>query len=186
MASLKYFESGPAPDFGPELVTQLKVLCPNIFLVCFRDKNKNVMVYQARVANGVLLDPPVESYWLNLEPSYRDSRRKKGIVHDREEQNFLDRRFAWGFESKRASDKECSFCFKNFNHPMTVKLTPKGAKLFAVKDGRKYFIRTLYVEASENIKLLNLKDNVKSLCVHGLDVTTKPYRPAKSYLKGGP
>jgi len=182
----KYFEDGPAPEFGAELVTRLKALCPHIFLVCFRDKNQNVMIYQARVADGKLLDPPVESYWLVLEPSYLAARRKSGIVHDREEQSFLDRKFAWGYGATRLSDTEASFHFKNFANPMTVKVSPKGSKLFSVIDGRKYFLRTIFVKASENIKLLNIRDNLKSLCINGLDVTAKPYLKAKLYLKGGP
>lgn len=182
----KYFEDKQAPDYGPELVTKLKAICPYIFLVCFRNKNKNVMVYQLRVEEGKIADPPIEYYWLNLEPSYRESRRRKRIMHDRESPSFLDNKVAWGYESKRISDTECSFKFKNFDQAMTVKLDSKGAKLFASKDGHKYFVRTLFITASENIKMINLRDNVKSLCVHGFDITNKPYKSVKVYLKGGP
>lgn len=179
----RYFEDGPAPDFGNNLITELKKKCPFIFLVCFRDKNKNVVIYQARVENNKLLDPPVEAYWLNLEPSYRDARTKQKIMHDREELGFLDHKFAWGFEQKKKSDTEALFQFNNFKHPMTVKVNNNGAQLFASKDNRKYLVRSLYIAASENIKIFNLKDNVKELYLSGTDITSKPYKPAKVQLK---
>ena len=183
----RVFEDGHAPDFSTHLVKDLKDRCPHIFMVCFRDKNQNVMVYQACVdAHGKLLDPPVEAYWLNLEPSYRQARKAKGIHHDREDLSFLDRTLAWGFETKRRNDHTADFKFKQFDLTMTVKANTKGAKLLAVMDEKKYFLRSLTVKASENLHLLNIRDNLKSLCVYGLDITKKPFVKIQHYLKGKP
>jgi hypothetical protein len=182
----KYFEDGHAPDFGDNLISQLKAKCPYIFLVCFRDKNKNVMIYQARVEHGKLLNPPIEAYWLNLEPSYREDRKKQNIHHDREEQSFLDKKFAWGFEQKRISDTEAKFKFSNASEAeMTVKLSSSSneAQLFFKHQQRKYLIRSLYITASENIQIFNIRNNVKSLSLSGTDITAKPYKPAKIQLK---
>lgn len=179
----KYFEDGPAPQYGPNLIAELKKKCPYIFLVCFRDKNQNVVVYQARVENGKLLHPPIEAYWLILEPSYQKARLSKRITHDREELNWMDHKFAWGFEQSRISDTEAKFEFKNFPHAMTVKLQSDSAQLCAAKNNRKYLIRSLYVAASEDIHIFNLQNNVKELYLVGVDITEKPYKPAKVYLK---
>jgi len=181
----RYFEDGPAPNYGDDLVAQLKVKCPFVFLVCFRDKNKNVMIYQASVENGKLANPPIESYWLNLEPSYREARKKKNIHHDREEQGFLDKKFAWGFEQKRISDAEATFTFLNFPETvMTVKLSPnkQEAQLFCKYQDRKYLLRSLFIAASEDIHIFNLRKNVKTLYLNGTDITSKPYKPIKYQL----
>ena len=181
----KSFEDGPAPAYSSELVADIRRRCPNVLLVCLRDKNKNVVIYEARVKDGKLLDPPIDAYWLILEPSYQEPRRRQGIRHDREELGLLDRQFAWGFDQKRLSDTEASFSFKAFKHPLTVKVG-KDAYLFAAKEGRKYILQQMYVRASENIKILNLSDNIRSILLKGLDITQKPYKPAEIYLKGGP
>lgn len=184
----KSFEDGPAPAYGHGFVAALRKRCPNVFLVCFRDKNRNVVVYEARTHDGKLLDPPVDAYWLILEPSYQEPRRRKGVRHDREELGFLDHRFAWGYEQKRLSDTEAQFSFKAFPHPLTLKVSPQthDTHLFASKDQRKYLLQQMYVKASEDIKILHLSDNVRSILLKGLDITHKPYQPAELYLKGGP
>lgn len=182
----KSFEDGPAPSYDKDLVAKIRRRCPHVFMVCFRDKNRNVVVYEARVKDRKLLDPPVNAYWLILEPSYQDPRRQKGLHHDREELGFLDHKFAWGYEQKRLSDHEASFSFKAFPFPLTVKLTEQNTYLFAVKDQTKYLFQQMYVRASDNLHFLNMSDNVRSIVVKGMDITTKPYKAAELYLKGGP
>lgn len=188
MSSVKHFEEGAAPEYNKDLVTEIRKRHPHVFMVCFRDKNRNVVVYEARVENGKFLDPPVDAYWLILEPSYQEPRRKQGILHDREELGFLDHKFAWGFESKRLSDTDAQFSFKAFKHNMTVKISDnrKESYLLASKDGKNYLLKQMYVRASDNLKLLNPSDNVKSILLKGLDITKKPYSSAEVYLKGGP
>ena len=177
------FEDGKAPQFGDNLVTDIRKRAPHVFLICFRSKNKHVVVYEAQVKDGKFLDPPVVGYWLILEPSYQEAR--KHISHDREELNYLDHKFAWGFETKRVSDKEASFSFSMFKHPMTVKISENGemSQLFTVKDEKKYLIRQLYVEASDNFHLRNIRDNVKSLTLQSVDITNKPYQVCSVRLK---
>lgn len=185
MAQPLPFTTGRAPKYSDNLAQELKALNPHIFLVCFRSKNKNVVVYQARVSNdGVLLDPPVDAYWLILEPSYQRERKRQGIRHDREELGRLDKMFAWGFETKRETDTSASFKFAMFDHDLHIRVDTKGAKLFTTHSSKKYYIRTLYIESSEHIKLMNIRDNVKRLLVDGFDITTEPYRPATVVLKG--
>jgi len=181
------FEDGPAPAYGADLIAQLKEKCPQVFMVCFRNKNKNVVVYQARTSpDGLrLLDPPVEGYWLILEPSYQETRKNQGILHDREELSFLDRTVAWGFECKRDSDTNATFAFKNqIEARMVLKYSPiTGAQLFIAHESRGYNLRSLYIEASEEIQLFNLRDNVRELYLNALDITQKPHQAKRVYLK---
>jgi hypothetical protein len=180
------FEDGPAPAYSSDLVTHLKAACPHIFLICFRNKNHNVVVYQANVVNGVFQDPPVSCYWLILEPSYQVDRRARGIHHDREELNYVERTVGFSYEATRVSDKECKFAFTNFPQTMTIKIGESGAQLFGVRDGRKYLVRSMYIESPESVNLFNLSDNVKTLYLNALDITAKPFQVTKVYLKGSP
>lgn len=185
---VKSFEDGPAPPYTEDLVAEIRRRCPYVFLICFRDKNRNVVIYEARVKDQKLLDPPVDAYWLLLEPSYQEPRKQKGIPHDREELSYVDHQFAWGFEQRKVSDKEASFSFRAFPHPLTVKLSDQGttARLFAAKDGKKYVLQQLYVKASEHFNLFKLSDNVRSILVKGMNITRTPYHKDEFYLKGGP
>lgn len=47
-------------------------------------------------------------------------------------------------------------------------------------------LQQMYVKASENIKLVNLQDNVKSILFKGVDLSAKPYRPAQIYMRVAP
>ncbi|EPY40534.1 hypothetical protein AGDE_03394 [Angomonas deanei] len=39
---------------------------------------------------------PIHAYFINLEPSYIEARRKKGILHDCDDLNFIERTMAYG------------------------------------------------------------------------------------------
>jgi hypothetical protein len=187
MAHLKSFENGPAPAYSNNLVDDIRKQCPNIFMVCMRNKNRNVVVYEARISeNKTLLDPPITAYWLILEPSYQEPRRKSGITHDREELAYIDHMFAWGFHAKRLSDTEAHFSFKAYEKDLTLRLVDGVPYLFSLKGPKKYLLQQMYVKASENMHLMRLSDNVASIMIKGLCIDTKPYEPVSVYLKGGP
>ena len=180
----RYFETDQCPEFGDNLVSKIRAICPFVFLICYRNKNKNIVVYQLRVQDGKLLDPPIESYWLIFEESYQQARRKQNIQHNREELSYLDHLFAWGFNQQRISDKEASFSFKNHNHPMVVKLINNEACLFTNWKDKKYMLRSLWIDTSDEIKLLNIQDNVRELSLSGLDITEKNnHKPSTIFLK---
>ncbi len=186
MSRLKAFEDKPAPVFGDNLFARVKEVCPDVFLICFRSKNKNVVVYQARVQDGKLMDPPVEAYWLILEPSYQAERRSRNIMHDREDLGFFDVTFAWGFSQERQNDTTAKFAFDRFKHDCTIKITPKGAQLFTIKNDSKYLLRSMFVEASESINIQNLQDNCKMLYFSCMNISKHPPTAETVYIKGGP
>jgi len=176
----KYFYNCKSPPFSENLYEELRNRCPYVFLICFRTKNKNVVIFQARVKNDKLLNPPVVGYWLLLEPGY-----SKNNEYDREELSFADNAFAYGFHSQWLNDYEAIFEFNNFNQKIHIKLSDKGLFAFAHRNNRKYLLRSLFIDASENLHLLKLSDNVKSISVSCLDITSQPYQPARIFIKGG-
>lgn len=185
-SNFRYFENGPAPKWGDDMFGKIKQACPLVFLICCRNKNKNIVIYQARVDSQNNLDEtPIESYWLLLEPSYQEKQRSNNIMHDREDLGFLDTTFAWGFEQKRMSNSQCMFKFKNFKEQdMVVQVKNGNANLFVEKMNRKFMIRSLYISASDDLHILNPRNNVQELYLNYLEITKKPYKAGKIYWNG--
>jgi hypothetical protein len=159
---------------------QIKDRCPGVFMVCMRSKNKNVVLYELKLDQAGKIVPgtsPIEGYWLILEPSYQVPRTRQGITHDREALSWLDTNFAWGFSQQRISDTEAEFRFSNFPDLLfCVKTDSKGANAFIKWNGQKYLARSFFIEASDNINILNLKKNFKALKFNCINITQKPYR----------
>jgi hypothetical protein len=163
------------------LMSEISDRCPGVFLVCFRSKNKNVVVYEA-------VGDRVHGYWLILEPSYREERRKKGILHDREEFGLLDHQFAWYFIAKSEGDGKLAFQFGPYpDRKIQVMIGKDGsAKAFykCPVTKRVFLLRSMYIQASEQIYLLDLKKNVSLLYFNVIDVNSK--QADKLYIVGGP
>jgi Domain of unknown function (DUF4833) len=169
------FLDKPGPDPGPSFVSEVKKRGPNVFLIFFRNKNKNAVIYEANVVDGKInKNKPVEIYWLDVDPKYRESTRSKGIMHDRIELTSFENTFVYGLNVEIISDVELQITFKaDSSTPMRVKISPKSSSLYVVKDGTTYMIRSAYVAATENINLIRLRDNVSELTFHVVNMTTK-------------
>ncbi|KAK7200119.1 hypothetical protein NESM_000061900 [Novymonas esmeraldas] len=76
-----------------------------------RSKNANVVAYTANLANPVTServgsgigqhcvlrrDDPLHAYFVNLEPSYVEDRRRKGVEYDCDDLNMIERTMAYG------------------------------------------------------------------------------------------
>ena len=70
---------------------------PNIFLVISRNKNKNLMVYEAVLDATKRKLLGIVQYWLDIEPSYVAKARAQGRFHDRDEICKLDL-FGYGLQ----------------------------------------------------------------------------------------
>jgi hypothetical protein len=164
-----------APNPGKEFVSEVKKRCPNVFLIIFRNKNLNVVVYELNVKDGkVNTEKPVDVYWLDVDPAYRNITRSKNISHDRVELNHFDNTFVYGVNSEFINDRECQIRFKaDSSTPMRVKLSGTGASLYVVKDHDIFLIRSAYVAATENINLVRLRDNVTELTFQVMNVKTR-------------
>ena len=179
------FKESRAPDFGPHLVKEIMALYPSVFLIVMRAKNQNVMIYEANIVDGKFdRQNPVDIYWLNLEPSYRESRDKSGIYTDREEINLFERNLVWDAECSILNDREIKFHLKVDPHPMRVKIAeckPKPgekqkkykANLFTVWNKEGFLLRSCYVAATENFLLPNIRDNLKELVFSAISTKGK-------------
>lgn len=176
---MSVFQDKSIPDFHDkmDLVKYIYKTNPNVFLVCFRDKNKNVLLCQVNTDQQGQIEEknPVSVYWLILEPSYRDKRRKKGIMHDYEEMMMIERTLVYSYKVEWKNHHKVNFSFKQLPIPITVHKVQvdKPAQGFATHEGEKYYLKYIYIESSENLALLNLADNVKQIMVSGINVKTK-------------
>jgi hypothetical protein len=172
------FKVGPAPSFGPDLVKEIKKLKPNVFLVLMRSTNKNVVLYEANIVNGVFdKHNPVDVYWLELENTienqYLQKRRSKGITNDRDELNYFEKNYGYGCDVTFINPKDLKLVLKCDPHPFRVKTTGLETKMFTVFDGTPYLLRSGYLEATKKINLLNLKSNMKDLTFNAINLKTK-------------
>jgi hypothetical protein len=85
----------------------------NIFLFVERSLNKNIVVYESILEQpeggagplsnhnvGLSLSEPVKAYWLDIDPAYVEKRRKKGVMTDVEELNFIEKKMAYGLSAE--------------------------------------------------------------------------------------
>jgi len=71
-----FFQRNPAPPYQENYGLNLQKRHGLIFLCMTRDTNKNVIVYELNVRNGILnRKTPVLIYWLDIDPKYRRKRR---------------------------------------------------------------------------------------------------------------
>lgn len=134
MLSLKSFSTDEFPDpslKGLDAVPKIQKLQPNIFATFVRDSNGNVLVMESIIENHCIVN--IEVYWLMLEPSYRESRRKKGISHDREEMNLIERVTGYGHTVlEKTSDTRWKIQMKNLpTLPVIIQYFPKKNKTVA-------------------------------------------------------
>lgn len=169
------FLKGPAPA-----ADKIKAQAPSVFLVCFRSKNANVVVYEANLQEDGTLHPdqPVVGYWLLLEESYRNARSE---THDREEFSYIDEKFAWGFHARRTSPHKAEFSFNQYpslRMSVQVQSSTQTARVFMEWKGRKYLLQSLYISASERWRL-RPADNFQFMHLKTVDITERPYKPRK-------
>jgi hypothetical protein len=176
------FEDCEAPSPGPDFMKQVKAKCPNVFMVFFRSKNENVVVYEAKTIHGKF-DPihPVDVYWLDIDPKYRANRRKDHIMHDRSDLTTFESSHVFGVTVKLINDQEAELRFvaDTTQHPCRIKVNDKGAKLLTLYKANKeskeemYLIRSAYVAATEPPNLLHLSSNVKELSINAILLRTQ-------------
>ncbi len=128
-----------------------------------RSKNRNRVYYDANFnSNGSLnIEHPIDAYWLNLEKDYGK----------REEMNFIEEKFAYGYKSKKINDKMFEIKLKAYSErPLILFLDYKSkAKLYAVIKGKQAYLHCLYVKATDR----GLATKVQYVELFGVDIQTK-------------
>lgn len=87
-----------APPMDPYIEEYLgKLGNDRIAFVISRNKNKNIVVYEAKLSGDALdASEPITVYWLDIDPEYQKKARAKGKDHDREELNWIEKKMAYG------------------------------------------------------------------------------------------
>ncbi len=168
------------------LLAEIQKLYPSVIFIAYRSKNENIVVYELIRKPDKTLG--VDVYWLMLDNAYRSVRRQSGILHDREELSLLDTQVAYGVTTTQMTDTNLlmrwngSFVMKQMI-PFNIEVNPENMTARAILDGHKY-IRSLFIQAFENMNIRNLMDNIVALKANYIDLNTNtPHTiDALSYL----
>ncbi len=172
--SFKSFEN-PAHNLTfskDRLLLEIQKLYPSVIFIAYRSKNENIVVYE-------LVRKPdksytIDVYWLMLDNAYRTIRRQSGIMHDREELSLLDTQVAYGVTTTQMTDQTLlmrwngSFILKQMI-PFTIEIDTVHHTGRAIIDGHKY-IRSIFIQAFENMNIRNLSDNLVALKANYIDL----------------
>lgn len=95
------FKNGPVPfhTMGNAAVDDIYKARPHAFCVFTRNKNGNVVVLENTTemkGNRMVID----TYFLDLEPKYKEASRKAGRIHDRDELSWIAWMNAYGFDQE--------------------------------------------------------------------------------------
>lgn len=169
------FSVKPAPNYSATIYADIKRECPGVFMVLLRAKNHNIVVYEAKITNGVLnRENPVDVYWLDIDEAYRKPRRAQGIQHDRTEMSPWEYSTIFGVTWEFVNDKELLLNFVVEQHPIRIVIDDLGAKMFTSYQGKQYWVRSVYVAANDQKpNLFHLRSNVQELSFSGYNYTTK-------------
>ena len=108
-------------DESKELLYHKHIVCQ-----IQRSKNDNRVMYMANMTKDGKLNPaePLKAFWLKIEKSYIEKRRKSGIKDDRTELTFMENNMAYGITTVAQNDEKtefqvfssfCSSDFRSFN-----------------------------------------------------------------------
>lgn len=114
---------------GIEAVDTILKEKPNVWCIFARSKNGNLAIHEAEVKGNTITGH--DSYWLDLEPSYREAARARGRTHDRDEFSMADRVQAYGFnEEVLGPDKRIVRIRSYPERAITVKLEKSGVHAY--------------------------------------------------------
>ena len=62
-------------DYTKSNLNEVKSSNPNILFAIARSKNKNMVMYEAKMEGDKLAATPLEGYWLDIDPEYQAAAR---------------------------------------------------------------------------------------------------------------
>lgn len=151
--SFKSCEFQPNDVYGADAVPHVFRQNSNVFGTFVRDKNGNIVVFEA-ITNGNTIDH-IDSYWLDIEPSYRAATRARGQKHDRVELNMFDRR-GYGFSEKRIAPDQIMVTMNQLpKAPITVVKKAKGVDAYVKLnvDGTDRMCKLKYIHVHDTTTL---------------------------------
>jgi hypothetical protein len=156
----------PVPNVnGKVAVPHIYTHCSNMFAAIVRNKNGNVVVLEGLVANNSKLEG-IDTYWLDLEPSYMDAARKRGRAHDRDEFGFWDKQ-AYGSTFKRISDTRLQVTMNQVpDKNITVALEKNGVNAYVTLYGELCRLNYIYVH---DVFTLGIVPKVEYVEIHAFN-----------------
>ena len=159
------FADGPFPYNlrGADAVDAILKLKPNVWCIFVRKQNGNVALHEARL-NGRGHIVGHDSYWLDLEPTYRASAREKGRKHDRDEFKPWDH-LGYGFSVETKEERPTS---------QTVRISQHKERSVVVKAEGKHGVNA-YVKINNEVCRLryifveNSGHTVSHIELHGIN-----------------
>eukprot|EP01083_Nonionella_stella_P046282 123901_1 len=145
-----------------------------------RSKNKNVVVYEANKQSDHYNE--VLGYWLDIDPEYVKANRKKGIMTDRAELTFIEKKMAYGYNlvTDEQSKKTKTYKLSIVSVPeMEINLiTDKDGKPHAITiiNGKQCYLRKIYVATQESWYGM---PKVLHVIIVGIEVETGDIQSAK-------
>ncbi len=126
-----------------------------------RNKNANIVVYEANLTNDGLIDAknPASAYWVMKA----EDGRREGLTS-------LERSHAYGFSTRVDSDRRAMWLWlvADRSHPIRVTVSERGTvRAEAPINGRRAFLQKIYVKASSG-----LIPSVEYIEIFGTDVYT--------------
>lgn len=113
-------------EVGAAAIPLIQAQCPRVFLCVTRSKNGNIFCYEAVLNAHTGHLEGVQSFWLDLEPSYKAAARQRGRPHDRDEMSRFDT-VAYGFTFKPLTAHTGSFRMDRApEHEMFVRVSADG------------------------------------------------------------
>jgi hypothetical protein len=140
---------------GKNAVSDIYRADPNVFLIMVRNYNQNLVCFRGNLDNQ-RNSTHIESFWLDIDPKYKEKARKQGKNDDYVEFNKIDR-YAYGIKILR-------------------KITAKTWKLsFARLPGQELTVSVGKHGISSYIEAPQEKDKPKTIIkIHHLFVHDKP------------
>lgn len=160
------FVDGPFPYEnlrGAAAVDAILKLKPNVWCIFVRKQNGNLALHEALLnSNGHIVGH--DSYWLDLEPTYKASAREQGRMHDRDEFTQWDR-LGYGFHVETSEERSKSQTVRLAQHKqraVVVKAEGKrGVNAYVKINDEVCRLRYIYVENNGNL--------VSHIVLHGIN-----------------
>jgi hypothetical protein len=169
---MQSFKEKPFPNslYGVAAIPTVYAQNSNVFLVVARKKNGNVMVYEAVLdANRNISN--INSFWLDLEPSYKQNARKRGRLHDVDELSKIDY-FGYGVEIiRKITSQKWEIQFNQYKQKMVIKVHETGVSLY--RKGLKDEVQKVHHLFLHDRQVLNMLPTVDSIDVVSFRLSDK-------------
>ncbi len=152
-------------------ISQLRKEQPAITLILARNKNQNLVVYEAVRNEQKTVLQGLKAYWLDLEPELQAQHRAQGHKDYKADFAVWDH-YAYGFTYVPVTALTGTLTLKQApQFPLQIQVAPSGMKTYYTEGGTTLEVSHVYVQAQEGLTPLTTK--VQFLELQGINVQTQ-------------